>query len=433
MKKISLFVCLAFVMPLLWAENHQPLSLQEAERLALSHDVSIKGLLNQADALAHLAVAESDLPDPVLKFGAQNVPIDSWAMDDDPMTQTKISLAQRFTAGDSRKDTRAVYLQQQEAIKQRSEVQKLSLLFKTRSQWLDTYLWQQRITILNSDKQLFQQLKTLTTSLYEVGKRQQQDVLRSDLELGLLLQKQLQAQQNFIEHRQQLTALLGPKIVQRSWPTELQTLATVSFNNANQQDLQQQLLNHPQTRMLQYQVLAKQAEVQLVDSKTSAVWGAEVSYGYRAYEDGMGDKRSDLVTAMVNVSVPLWGATRNTKRKEASRLQQQQVQYQYDDALRQLMAQVQAQTTRWQQLQQRRKFYATQLINKSDAHVQASLKAYESGVGDLSALMRASIDRQKLKLDYLQLQVDEQKALAKLHLLLGDEASVLILGDNDHV
>ena len=433
MKHSLLFFFLVSVSMLLQANSQQALSLQEAENMALTYDLSIKRFLTQAQALGNAAVSESDLPDPQLKFAAQNIPVDSWGLNDDPMTQAKVSLAQRFSAGDSRKNTREIYLQQQEAMKQRSEMQRLKVLYNTRSQWLDAYLWHRRVAILDSDKQLFQQLKTLTTSLYEVGKRQQQDVLRSDLELDLLLQKQVQAQQRFIEHRQQLSALLGLQILPRRWPETMQALTAVSEQQLTPEALQQQLLKHPQTRMLQYELSAKRAQVQLADSKTAAVWGVEVSYGYRDYDNGMGHKPSDLVSAMVNVSVPLWGAQRNDKRKQSSRLQQQDVQYQYDDALRQLHAQVQAQSTRWQQLHQRRKFYASQLINKSDAHVQGSLKAYESGVGDLSALMRASIDRQKLKLDYLQLQVDEQKALAKLHMLLGHDVVALGHGDNKHV
>ncbi|NRB38872.1 MAG: TolC family protein [Pseudomonadales bacterium] len=396
------------------------LSLKQAEALALDYDVSVQRILSQAEAMGHLSIAESDFPDPVLKFGAQNIPVDSWALDEDPMTQAKISLSQRFTAGNSREDTAKLYQQQQLAKTEQAALARLQLIYNSRLLWLDAFKWQAKVAILKNDKKLFVQLKDLTYSLYEVGKRQQQDVLRSDLELGLLLQKQMQAEQTFSQSRLQMAVLTGPEVLTRSWPTTLSPLMPITVDVYNQTQLATKLSQHPQIRQLHYQLRQADAQIALVDSNTKTVWGAEVSYGYRGSENDMGEKRSDLVSAMVNVSIPLWGGNRNDKRREASRLQKQQLQYGYDDTLRQLYTQVQAQTVLWQQLQQRRKFYATDLISKADRHVHASLKAYETGVGDLQALMRASINRQQFKLDYLQLQIDEQKALAKLYLLLGE-------------
>lgn len=397
------------------------LTLLETEKLILDNDVLIAASLSEAQSLAHLSVSESNLPNPVIKLGLLNMPVDDLGLDSDPMSQTKISLSQKFTKGGARKDTQRLYQQQEQAMLAQAHLQKLQLLLKGRILWLSTFGWQSRRTILKNDEKLFIQLRELTLSLYEVGKRQQQDVLRSDLELAMLQQKLLQADLGFSESRLNLAAIAGSDVLNRQWPTSLTALAPVTLDVYNDEIMAKKLFSHPQIQQWQYQLKQGQTQIDLVQSNNQWQWGAELAYGYRASEDTLGNERSDLVSAMVNVSIPLWAGNSNNKRIEASRLKKQTLQYRYDDGLRQLKFQAQAQFVQWQQLQQRRKFYASDLMNKADQHVAASLKAYESGVGDLSRLMRASIDRQKLKLDYLQLQVDEQKALATYYLILGEE------------
>ena len=69
--------------------------------LELARDAAAASLEERSAALSETAVAEAQLPDPELRFGAVNLPVDSFALDNEPMTQLLVGLRQRFPQGDT--------------------------------------------------------------------------------------------------------------------------------------------------------------------------------------------------------------------------------------------------------------------------------------------------------------------------------------------
>src|SRR5689334_4021695 len=81
----------------------QTLSLDEAQRLAVERS----GLVTAQDAAIvaarEMAVAAGQLPDPVLKFGIDNLPVDGpdrFSLSRDFMTMQRIGVSQEVTRAD---------------------------------------------------------------------------------------------------------------------------------------------------------------------------------------------------------------------------------------------------------------------------------------------------------------------------------------------
>ena len=60
------------------------------------------------------------------------------------------------------------------------------VLAATRIAWLDLYYWSKARELVRESRPFFDDLATITRSLYAVGRRNQQDVLRAELELSRL-------------------------------------------------------------------------------------------------------------------------------------------------------------------------------------------------------------------------------------------------------
>ena len=75
------------------------LTLEEAESLAVARDAGVAGIEERSAALSEAAVADQQLPDPELRFGAVNLPVDSFSLDDQNMTQILVGLRQRIPRG----------------------------------------------------------------------------------------------------------------------------------------------------------------------------------------------------------------------------------------------------------------------------------------------------------------------------------------------
>ena len=91
------------------AAGAEPLSLAEAQRIAVERDSGRQALESESAAMRDMAVSAGQLPDPEARVGAVNVPVDSFSLDAEDMTMLEVGLMQRFPAGQSRALKRARY------------------------------------------------------------------------------------------------------------------------------------------------------------------------------------------------------------------------------------------------------------------------------------------------------------------------------------
>ena len=128
-----------------------------------------------------------------------------------------------------------------------------------------------------------------------------------------------------------------------------------------------------------------------------------------------------MLAAMVSVELPLFTASRQDRRLAASIQQAGARQLTRDDRLRELKQQLGSDYADWQRLGERAALYETRLLKEAAANVQASLKAYQSGVTEFTTLMRARISDLDARLDELRIRVDRAIAHASLLYLAGDD------------
>jgi hypothetical protein len=166
------------------------LSLQEAERLVLMDDPSIAQFNAKAEALGQRAVAEGQLPDPKIRLGMLNFPTDTFDRSQEPMTQLLFGVQQTFPKGQSlsvkTRRTRALSSAQRE----QAENQKLVALREVRLSWLELYYWLGAEQVVGQNQDYFAQLVEVTQLQYAVGRHNQQDVIRAQLELKQMLDTQ---------------------------------------------------------------------------------------------------------------------------------------------------------------------------------------------------------------------------------------------------
>ncbi|WP_418135184.1 hypothetical protein [Psychromonas sp. GE-S-Ul-11] len=68
-------------------------------KFALNNDQSRKQFFAQSEAMREMGIANSTLKDPKLKLGVGNLPVDSFAFDQESMTNISIGLMQEFERG----------------------------------------------------------------------------------------------------------------------------------------------------------------------------------------------------------------------------------------------------------------------------------------------------------------------------------------------
>ncbi|MBT8129277.1 MAG: TolC family protein [Gammaproteobacteria bacterium] len=415
-KKQLLFITLLFAVSL--SEAAFALSLQQAEQLALEMDPVIKGHKATSRSYEAESTANGTLPDPKLRLGMFNVPLDSFSTTEDPSTQLRIGIQQEFPRGDTTdlKQQQSKWLAQA-ALAQASD-EKLKLLLNVRDAYLNLYYEIQAGAIVNETRELFTKLVKITEDQYAAGRANQQDVIRADLELSRLDDRAIKIQGNEDEYRAQLAQWVGD-LAWQDLDINFPALPDVSSDV----DINELLTQHPAVMTETARVEASRTMVEVSRQDYKPGIGAFVEYRKRFGENTDGSDRSDMMAAMVTMDIPLFTENRQDKRVAAREESANAARYSRDDKLRVLKRRLEKDRAIYKRLSERELIYKNKLIGSASSNAEASLNAYQSGVTEFTTLMRAGITKLDVRLENLRIKVDRLRTQARLLYITGDPES----------
>ena len=299
----SVAVVIMLAMAPAMARQDVPLTLAEAEDLALRAEPGQQSMQARAAALEERAIAAGELPDPMLRVGLNNFPVESGGFSTEGMTSLGVGLRQSFPSGktlalsERRLEEMAAEMHQGAAARGRS------VLNATRTAWYDLYYWRQAEALVAASRPFFNELAAISRSLYSVGRKSQQDVLRAELELSRLDDRLIEI------HRQQARAraVLGEWIgadAARPLPPQLPSLDAPPALET----LHEALLRHPRLQAADARIEVSSTGVALAEQRGKPAWALDLGYSYREGYLPSGEPRSDMVTLGVTVGLPFFSS-----------------------------------------------------------------------------------------------------------------------------
>lgn len=395
--------------PVAGAQHNVPLTLAEAQDLALDQEPGHEALLQRSRALAEQAVAAGQLPDPMLRVGIANFPIQSGGFSTEGMTQAQLGLRQSFPSGDSRDLGTARFEALSLEMDQAAGARQREVLKSVRHQWLDAYYWQHARDIVAETRPFFADLVTITRSWYAVGRKTQQDVFRAELELNKIDDRLIE-----IDGRrsQSLAALSQWTGVAATRPIASKLPGWTSIPDI--EELRQDLLSHPAMLAAQARVGAQEAAVGIAEEDKRPGWSIDVGYGYREGQMPNGDPRSDFISVAVTTELPFFRKNRQDRSLAAALRERSAAELQQEQLRRHLGSQLESAYAAWHDLDRRVSLYESSIVELSGEHARAALLAYQSNAGDFADLMRARIDELNVRLEYLRLQIERAQSYAAL-------------------
>lgn len=393
-----------------------PLPIDEAEALAVAGDDQASAFEANAQARREQSVSASQLPDPKLKLGAMNLPTDSFSRSQAPMTQMQIGVQQRIPPGRSlalageRQDRLA------RGMEARAEVRRLQVLKELRKTYLELYYQSRAVRILDASRTLFNDLLDITRSYYASGRKNQQDVLRAEVELSLLDDRRDRVQTRLEKARAELVRLVGGAAARRPLPEDFPELPDVP----PLERIRETLSEHPRLQVAHQQVAAGRLNVDAARERYKPGWMLDLTYGDRTGTEPDGSRRSDFLSAMVVLDLPLFTDKRQDRELASRQYELNAVQYQRDDLLRELTGELESANAEWLRLQQRLARYRDQVLPEARQHADSSRKAYQSGVSDFTGLMRARLIELDARLTTMRLRTDLAQTQARLLYLAGE-------------
>jgi len=391
------------------AEQAAILTLADAEQLALHNEPGQTALLSRASALREQAVAARQLPDPKLRVALANFPIESGGFSTEGMTQAQLGLRQSFP----RSKTRAAGSRRFQALalemSESADARRRDVLAAVRKSWLEAYYWTQARKIVAELRPLFSDLVTITESLYSVGRKDQQDLLRAELELSRVDDRLIGIDQHRAMARASLNQWIGS---QGERPLGEQLPDWQPPPPIGQ--LHAALVQHPSINAVQAQIAATRAGVTVAEQSAKPGWALDVAYAYRDGSLPAGTPRSDFVTVAVTVDLPYFRKNRHDRKVAAALKEQHAADATQEALLRRLTSQLEREYVHWRELTRRIELYERVILAKTREQSAAALAAYQSESADFADVMQGSIDELNTQLDYLRLQVDRGQSHAVL-------------------
>ncbi len=391
----------------------ETLTLEQAEQFAVERDAVLSMRRAQSQAFLDKSVAANTLPDPKLKLGLINFPTDTFKRDQEPMTQVRVGIQQMIPRGNSleikSKSMRASSEQTDAAAINREKM----LIMQVRKEYFELVYWLRAEKIVLENKNLFKQLVRITQSQYAAGIQNQQDVIRSDLELDMLDDRLDAIRTKQQQIRARLVKLIGPQAIDASVDLVVPELASVNFHSLD-------LKNHPKIKIDDAIVNNRQYGIDLAKESYKPAWMFELGYGFRDGTNPGGSERADFASAMVSFDIPLFTKDKQDRLVAANRQMYQASMDAREENLRQLQSDFKQTKVNWDLLQERLQRYQKTIIPQSRENAKAALYAYQSRRGDFTSLMRARITELETNLKHMRLKINYKQAQAKLLYLAGE-------------
>lgn len=440
MKPLMLLIAslaLVMVAPNAKSTDTNLLTLEDAILTAVKQDPWLRGSKYREDAILSNSIASSTFADPVVSIGVANLPTNGFAFDQEPMTQLKAGVSQMFPRGDSL-DIRSKQLKQ---LAQQHPMMRLDRIAKTKvavsSKWLEVFRAQQTITLIEQDRELFEQLGEVAQASYSsaVGKVRQQDIVRAQLELSRLDDRLTKL---FSQKEQAMAELLEWLTDEQQWSMNSSSTVTsiavpssapriIALHSGVEDKLQRRdlhslatLLNdHPYILAIQQKIAASKTGVDLAKQKYKPQWGVNASYAFRA-DDQLDRSRADFISVGVSFDVPLFTDNKQDKEVSAAVSESEAIKTEKRLALRSLLSQLQSAYAVHQRLLQRRTLYETDILAQMSVQAEASLTAYTNDDGDFAEVVRARIADLNARIDALNIEVDLLKSQSQLNYFFSD-------------
>lgn len=396
------------------------LTVDAAVTEALRNNPNLSARRADAEAMARIPSQRGALPDPMLGLGALNLPTDSFALDQEPMTQLQVGLSQELPFPGKLGLRRQIAERESKASSEQASEVRVQLIKDVKIAWWQLFFLDRALETVQRNQELLRNFLKIAGTKYETGKGLQQDVLLAQLELSRLKDKELTLQGK----RGVAQALLGELM---DWPggasLRLPSTADDKLPSLPPQEALYEKARTARPLLAQRLRLQEAARGRLDLSKKDYLpdFKLGVAYGFRQGENADGSARSDFASVMLSLNLPLWAGSKQSQAEK----QRVHELFAAKDELRDAHAQVRAGISRaiadFRRAREQVGLFKSGIIPQARQTVASMLAGYQVDKVDFLNLVRSQITLYDYETQYWQALSEARQALARLAAAIGAE------------
>lgn len=414
--RLGTFLVLVLIPAFGYAQS-SALTLGQALQFATQRSASSQAAAASVQASREMVAKANQLPDPMLKFGVDNLPVtgpDRYSLTRDFMTQRRVGIEQQWISADKR----TARVERGERAVDAEEANYLTNVAKVREEtavaWINLYFAQRSLELLKGlENQTSQDLATGQAALHG-AKTGAADVLQTQLALSQAQDRTRKEEQVLKSARTALARWVAVPV-----ETVVGTLPPLTSHVPNLpfEELEKY---HPMLLSARRAITLADAETTVATTERQPDWSFEAGFAQR------GSQYSNMVSVGVSIPIPLNRAQRQDRDIAEKSALGTKARMQYEDALRELQAELQDQSLTLSSLQERVSRLKKELLPTANQQVELAMAAYRSGTGSLAAVFNAKRMALDAQMQVLDVEKEAATTWAKLeyHVIPHDHAGI---------
>lgn len=396
------------------------LSADAAVAVALRDNPGIDELRRRAEAAATVPSQAGSLPDPRINVGALNLPVDTFALDQEPMTQLQIGVSQVFPFPGKRGLRREIAQYQADAAGDALNEGRLRLARDVRKAWWELFYLDRAADTVARNRKLLGDLVDVARVKYEVGRGLQQDVLLAQVELARMQDMAIRIDGMRGPVAARLNALLArpaksPLVLPETADTNLPDVEPPARLEARAEQARPWIAN------IRHSLDAARRSEELARKEYLPDLGVSANYGFRRGYNVDGSRRADFASIMFSVSIPLFAGAKQDQLVAQRSHEAAAEEDRLIDARNQVHADIAAALADYRRARDELALLDDGILPQTRQAVASMLAGYQVSKIDFLTLVRTEVTLYNHELQRWRTLSEAWQALAMLDAAVGKE------------
>jgi outer membrane protein TolC len=393
-----------------------PLALDDIIREALEKNPAIQSAYYGVEALRRRVPQARSLPDPTLSVGWMGSIRPFTVQRDDPSSYRSVGAMQTLPYPGKRALRGEIASKEADAAQWDYEAVRRRITADVKAAYYDYFFYDRALQVTARNQDLLTKLSQISEARYRVGKGIQQDVLKSQVEISLLLQRQTTLEQQRALAQARLNSLMGrsPESALGA-PADIQA-AGLSYTLNQLYGLARQ--RDPQVNREQQMVARNQLAVNLAQKD----FRPDLSIGYMYQQR---PAMPDMHGLTFSVNLPVFYKSKQREAVGEATEQALSAERSRDSRINELYFELKEQYLAAKASEQLLALYSQAVVPQSSLALESSMSAYQTGAADFITVLGNFSNVLDYETNYYRELANYQTALARMEALVGEDLTSL--------
>ena len=424
-KYIYVFLILMFISHSTFSNESETLSVDQAISQALINNPNLASINARFLAMSEKPIQAGALPEPTIKLNMANIPVDSFALDQTPMSQIQIGISQPLPFPGKLALKSQAASNMATASNANWKDAKRKLVQQITHQWWHIFYLHHALEILEKNATILERFVGVAETKYSVGQGLQQDILLAQVEVYKLQDKKLQLD----AMRSKATAILKQLM-------GLNNKQDIKLNNKINNKLpvlnySSDIVNHAikqRPDMTREQLISDAAEnrYQLAKKDFYPDFQVGALYGWRKDE-------SDLASVQLSMNIPWDTGSRQNPAKDQRNQEWMQQKYTVKALENKIVEDIEIAMANYNHAVKQMNLFKNAIIPQAEQMVESMLAAYQVNKVDFLNLSRAQINLFNFETQYWLALSTANQSMAALDAAIGKEYISKVYTAREHI